>query len=394
MTAQPSTTSTRGPAFPIDLGSIRSMIQFRFTLFDAYIDVNGLPTFVVGMEPVKHKFLELLLDLANHNLSAKIRNVSGKLVISVFPKPNLGQPRNQINLTLFLATIGTVLAASYVIMFNVPVLGFTLFNIDPKLAPVLFANVSRMGQVLILAIGIIGISGLHELGHVVAARHHKMNASLPYFIPVPPPSPFGTFGAVISLRAPPKNRDQLFDLGFSGPLAGFLATVVLAIVMFLSAPIFSNEQIAPLIAAKLLVNTSWPNQPMLLDLLSEIGFGNAPAGYTAILPPFSLAVEFGALITFLNLLPVWQLDGGHVSRAVLGDKGHKIVALVAFAIMILVGAWVFAALLIGIMFLSRRPLEGLEPLDDISPLSNSRKALFGLSLVMLALSVFVITSAF
>jgi membrane-associated protease RseP (regulator of RpoE activity) len=366
------------------------MIEYRFTLLDAYVDVNELPTFVVAQEPVKQKFLELLHDLGNHNLMAKIRRVSGKLVISVFPKPKIGRPRNRINLALFLATVGTVLVFGYTSMFSVVVFGFALSNVDPRLTAALFGNSNLTWQILILAAGIVGIAGLHELGHVVAARHNRMDATLPYFIPVPPPFPFGTFGAVISLRAPPKNRDQLFDLGFSGPLAGFLATVGVTIVMILTSPIITQQQAAPLIAAKLLQTTSWPHEPLLFDLLSQIGLRTVPAGDVLVFTQFGIAAEFGALITFLNLLPVWQLDGGHISRAVFGNKGHKVTALVAFAILVLAGYWGFAVLLIVLMFLSRRPLEGIEPLDDLSPLSNTRKVLFALSLVMLILSLFVI----
>lgn len=81
------------PMFQIDFGSIRSMLDYRFTVLDAYVDVNGLPTFVVVQEPIKRKFLELLDDLRNHNLSAKVRQVSGKLIISIFPKRQLASPQ-------------------------------------------------------------------------------------------------------------------------------------------------------------------------------------------------------------------------------------------------------------------------------------------------------------
>jgi len=378
------------PQGTIDFGSIRNMIEYRFTLLDAYIDVNGLPIFVVAQEPVKKKFVELLRDLANHNLMANIRKVSGKLVISVFPKPNLRRPKNWINIALFLCTIATVLVFSYTSMFSVSVFGYSLSKVDPRLTAALFGNSNLTLQIIILAAGIIGISGLHESGHVLAARHHKMDATFPYFIPVPPPFPFGTFGAIINLRAPPINRDQLFDLGFSGPLAGFLATVAVVIVMILTAPILTQQQVAPLMAAKLLQSTSWPYEPMLFDLMNQIIPRTAPNGDVLVFTQLEIAAEFGALITFLNLLPVWQLDGGHISRAVFGDKGHKVAALVAFGVLLSAGYWGFAALLIVFMFLSRRPLEGLEPLDDISPLSNARKGLFALSLVMLALSIFVI----
>jgi membrane-associated protease RseP (regulator of RpoE activity) len=95
-------------------------------------------------------------------------------------------------------------------------------------------------------------------------------------------------------------------------------------------------------------------------------------------------------VTFLNLLPVWQLDGGHIVRATLGNRGHKASAIVAFGILALAGYWIFGAFLLVFMFLTRRPFEGLEPLDDISPLSNSRKILFVLSLAMLALSFVIL----
>ena len=390
MTGQPSSATQGGPAFPIDLGSIRSMIQYRFTLLDAYIDVNALPTFIVADEPVKDKFLELLRDLENHNLTAKLRRVSGKLVISVIPKPNLGTPQNRMNLILFIATIGTVLVFAYTATFSVSLLGFTLSSIDPRLTLALYGDSNLIFQVVLLAAGILGISGLHELGHVVAARRHRMDATLPYFIPVPPPFYFGTFGAVIGLRGPPKNRDQLFDLGFSGPLVGFLATIGVVIMMILTAPLISQQQATTLIAAKLLQTSSWPYEPFLFDLLSQLIPRPVPSGEVLVYSQLVIAAEFGALITFLNLLPIWQLDGGHISRAVLGVRGHKVTAIVAFAILVLTQYYGFAILLAVFMFLSRRPLEGLEPLDDVSPLSTVRKGLFGLSLVMLLLSLFLI----
>jgi membrane-associated protease RseP (regulator of RpoE activity) len=364
--------------FPIDFGSIRSMLEYRFTVLDAYVDVNGLPTFVVANEPVKDKFRELLHDLANHALMAKVRRVSDKLVISVFPKPILGKPRRRINLLLFLATIATVSVASY----------WNIFSVDPRLAAVMFSGFSATNQAVALAAGILGIIALHELGHVLAVRYHKMDATLPYFIPGPPP--IGTFGAMISLRGPPTNRDQLFDLGFSGPITGFVVVLFVAIVAILTSPIITGQQATQLLGAKLLQYNSWPNEPFFLDLLTQTSLRVVPAGQVLVLTQVVFAAEVGALITFLNLLPVWQLDGGHITRATLGPQGHKATALVAFGILFLAGYWPFALLLLVFMFISRRPLEGLEPLDDISPLSNSRKVLFALALVILALSFVIL----
>jgi Zn-dependent protease len=377
VSSNPSTSvaQTALPTFPLDFGSIRSMVEYRFAVLDSYVDVNGLPTFTASLEPMKTKFVELLHDLANHNLTAKISKVSEKLVIQVFPKPRLGKPRTTINLALFLATLVTVSIASYFYTQG--------FFTDPRLAAVLFRSSDFWWQVLALAISIIGIVGIHETGHVIAARHHKMDATLPYFVPAPPP--IGTFGAVISLRSPPGNRDQLFDLGFSGPLAGFLALIVVALFALASAPAITLEQANALFAAKLLTTVNWPNEPLLLETLGQTGLGTAPVGYVSVLTGVVFAVQIGALITFLNLLPVWQLDGGHITRATLGSHGHKITALAAFAILVIANYWGFAVLLLIFMFLSRRPLEGVEPLDDLSPLSASRKALFFLALVMLVL---------
>jgi membrane-associated protease RseP (regulator of RpoE activity) len=366
------------PSFPIDLGSLRNMIEYRFTLLDSYVDVNGLPTFVVENGPMKAKFRELLGDLANHDLVAKIQRVSDKLVISVFPKPNLGQPRRMINLVLFFVTVITVGIASY----------YGIFNLDPRLAAFMFSDLNATGQMIALAAGILSIIGLHELGHVAAVRHHKMDATLPYFVPGPPP--FGTFGAVISLRGPPANRDQLFDLGFSGPVTGFVVMIIVAVIAFFISPTITSQQASQLFGANLLQSGSWPNVPYVLELLAQSGLRTIPPGQTLVWSQVAFAAEIGALVTFLNLLPVWQLDGGHIVRATLGDKGHKATALLAFAILVLAGYWAFAVILVVFMFLSRRPLEGLEPLDDISPLSTSRKLLFALSLVMLALTFVIL----
>jgi membrane-associated protease RseP (regulator of RpoE activity) len=354
------------------------MIEYRFNLLDSYVDTSGLATFTVVQEQVKEKFQELLHDLANHNLMASIQKVADKLVISVFPKPKLSQPRKAVNLALFLATVATVSLASY----------FYITAIDPRVSTILFTGSGASQQMMVFAISILGIVGLHETGHLLAVRHHKMDATLPYFVPAPPP--IGTFGAMISLRGAPANRDQLFDLGFSGPIAGFMATLAVGIFMIVTAPVVSAAQLEGLMAEKLLESAAWPNVPLLVELIQQAGLRTPSPGYVMVLPSVFFAVQVGALITFLNLLPVWQLDGGHISRATLGDRGHRFGALLGFAVLIAAGFWPFALLLIIFMFASRRPLQGVIPLDDISPLSNSRRILFGASLVILGLSFVIL----
>jgi membrane-associated protease RseP (regulator of RpoE activity) len=264
-----------------------------------------------------------------------------------------------------------------------------IFDVDPRLTSALFSGSNLGVQVVILAVSILGIVGIHETGHVLATRHHKMDATLPYFVPAPPPFPFGTFGAVISLRGPPGNRDQLFDLGFSGPIAGFLATIIVALFAYLTAPLISDQQAQVLLQANLLSINNWPKEPLFLDVITGIGLRIVPPGQIMVLTQVAFAAEVGALITFLNILPVWQLDGGHIARATFGDKGHKLIALVGFSILFLTGYWGFALLLLVFMLISRRPFEGVEPLDDVSPLSKSRKALFAAALAMLVFCFFI-----
>ena len=384
MTSEPTPTAIPTmPTFPLDFGSIRNMIDYRFTVLDAYIDVNGLPTFQVSSESMKSKFQMLLRDLANHRLLAKISKVSDKLVISVFPKPHLRPPNKRVNLLMLLATAIAVGYAAYEVIFTQ-----LLFPSDPRISNIMNANLTPADQVVLLVVGILAIFGLHESGHVVAIRHHKMDATLPYFIPGPPPA--GTFGAFIQLRSPPANRDQLFDLGFSGPVTGFAVIVVVAIVALYISPTITTQQATQLFGAKLLQTVSWPNEPYLLDLLFQFGWPPVSPGDTVVLSKVTWAVYVGALVTFLNLLPAWQLDGGHIFRATLGRHGHIAATIAALGILVVTGYFVFAVLIGFFMFASRRPFEGLEPLDDISPLSLPRKLLFLAAVAMLALSFWIL----
>ncbi len=237
-------------------------------------------------------------------------------------------------------------------------------------------------QALIFTICLFGIIGVHEFGHILACRSHGMDFSLPYFIPGPPP--FGTFGAVVSLRSPPRNRDELFDTGFAGPIAGFLATILVTIVSLKLGFMVSFEQALAWEKENLVTMASWPSYPLLFDILTPL-IRPIPSGYSLILTQIEFAAWVGALVTFLNILPIWQLDGGHLSRAMFGARGHKIASIIGLVILIIAGYWFFAILILFWMFGSRRGFVGAEPLDDVSPLSPSRRILYLITLVILVL---------
>ena len=391
----PLTSSQTGiPAYTgPSLESIKTIVATEFQVRDAFLDPYGIPTVQVSPEPAKDKFQQLLSQLLPQGLIAAIRSMPEGLTIKVFQKPKVKPSRQTINLGLFLATVATVFIAGYYLwttgLFGNATLQRALTAIiEPSANPYVKAGM--------FAGALLSIIGLHEFGHKAAARHHKMDATLPYFVPGPPP--IGTFGALISLKSPPANRDQLFDLGLSGPVVGFIVTVTVAVLAAAIGLLPSAAQLTQLdswnqmCGAQLGVSgcfqnidfSIWPGQPMILILISLATASFRPG--VVLDNQLFFAAQIGALLTFLNIVPAWQLDGGHISRAVFGAEGHRVASVIGLLLLFLSGYWTFGILILAFMFFSRRGLAGVEPLDDISPVSNSRKILYVLALVMLFLT--------
>lgn len=372
---QPATQTTFAVYVGPPLETLRSMVAAQFHVRDAFLDPYGVPTFQISAEPVKTKFKTLLNELAQQRLVAAIRGSGDTFTIKVFQKPQAKPSRILINLVLFFATLGSVFYAGYIIWG-----GF---------ANVVAPEASSYLKGAEFAAGLLAIVGLHEFGHKAATRHHKLDATLPYFIPGPPPFvPFGTFGALISLREPPANRDQLFDLGLSGPVVGFIVTVIVGLLWIVSGVPLSDGQVAALAAKGQITSGGWPIQPALLILIENLGSVIRPdaAPGTLIYSQLFFAAQIGALLTFLNMVPAWQLDGGHISRAVFGAAGHRIATIIGIIGFLLTGYLGFAILLLFFISISRRGLTGVEPLDDVSPISTSRKIVYLLSFAILGLT--------
>ncbi len=335
----------------------------------------------------------MLEQLRQQGLIAAIRGTADGLTIKVFQKSQVKPSNKNINLGLFLATIATVFLAGYYLwtagVYGSQVLQQQLIAIvDPAANPYLKAG--------LFAGGLLSIIGLHEFGHKAAARHHKMDATLPYFVPGPPP--IGTFGALISLKSPPANRDQLFDLGLSGPVVGFAVTIAVAALSVLIGILPNASQStqlaqwsstcgAQLGTSGCLSNIDfsiWPGQPLILIIISQLTSMVRPG--VLLDGQLFFAAQIGALLTFLNIVPAWQLDGGHISRAVFGAEVHKVASVIGLLLLFFAGYWTFGILILAFMFFSRRGFAGVEPLDDISPVSNSRKLLYILALGMLLLT--------
>ena len=183
---------------------------------------------------------------------------------------------------------------------------------------------------------ILGVLAVHEFGHYVMIRYHDVDASLPYFIPFP--SLIGTMGAVIRMRGRIPNRKALFDIGVSGPLAGLLATMVVTVIGLHLDPITVPQRVLEGSSTSLRFN-----DPLLLVILAELT--GQPLSYsdpTLAANPVIFGGWVGMFVTFLNLLPVGQFDGGHIVRAILGPRQETVAAGVPAALFGLAGYLYFA----------------------------------------------------
>ena len=196
---------------------------------------------------------------------------------------------------------------------------------------------------------LLGILVIHEMGHYVLARIHRMPASFPLFIPGPPQF-IGTFGAVIRMRSPIMRRRALFDIGVAGPIAGFVAAVVAIIVGLSFSYVVPKEHAFGLQLG----------EPLLLQGFAWLMFGPIPPTHDLVLHPIAFAAWFGFFVTAINLLPLGQLDGGHVAFAVLGEQQRR-VAYITVPILLYLGltgwpGWIVWVGMAGIMGLAHPPV--------------------------------------
>jgi membrane-associated protease RseP (regulator of RpoE activity) len=221
---------------------------------------------------------------------------------------------------------------------------------------------------------ILAILGCHELGHYLACRYYNVDASLPFFIP----APFlltGTMGAFIRIREPIPSKRMLFDIGIAGPLAGFLVAVPALIVgLSMSRVVLLPQDFTGLSLG----------EPPLFKLASRLIWGPVGDNYSVNLHPMGFAAWFGLLATALNLFPIGQLDGGHISYAVLGRKS-SVVTLVMLAIALVLAyfssSWlVWTALMIGMLFMFGR--HHPRTFDENEPLDRTRTMLAIVALVI------------
>ncbi len=399
----------------LSIGELRGIVEKEFKIVKSYYAMGtNIPTFIVerigDAKKLNGAFNRVQEEVSSKETFALLREVvkterlkldtSKYLSLKFIPARKEGKSRTWLNVVLLIATIGTVFIAAT----------FNLWS-DPLYFPNFINTMPGLFFLISYTLAILGIIGIHELGHLFAARRHRIKSTLPFFIPFIPP--IGTMGAVIIQKTPPKNRDELFDLGLSGPLAGFIISLIVAIIGFLISGIFLKMDYmsalmtiysrlpiwlaGPPIHDWVNVSSNSPD-PLIFYLLSWaltkspvsvsptalnlIAFNNSSM-YVTVLHTITFAAWIGFFVTGLNLMPISQLDGGHVIRALLGNKYYKYASYVALVVLFLIN-FIFAILVLA---LSRFNLTHPGPLNDVTPLSKSRKIISIVFFVILVMTI-------
>jgi membrane-associated protease RseP (regulator of RpoE activity) len=334
---------------------IQQMVASEFTIEEGFIEYNT-PTFYVKQQPtLKQAFMRLYRQFDPKQLIPILRKRGDRAMLQVVSKPPIKPGNPLINVILLVATIGTTFYTGYIIS------GETAGS---------FVSAALFSAAL------MSILGAHEMAHKLTANRHGVEASYPYFIPGLP-----TFGAVIQQKSLAPNRDALFDLGFSGPIVGFIVAVLVSLI--------GIPWSTPEIVVELPLGVIQP--PILFDFLASIllKFETPSSGFLLIvLHPVAYAGYIGMIVTMLNLMPIGQLDGGHVAHVLLGEKVRTVLSIVAIISLLFV-AWPMALIA---YFLSR--VRHPDALDAVSPVSRTRKFASIVLIVVFVLSIAPVMSLF
>jgi len=317
-------------------------------------------------------------DLLAEGIYAHLEITRRKYLLKLL-RSNPTNKRNKfvLNFFLFLATI-----------FTTTFTGALLQDVDPLLS---YKNLLSGAN---YSFALMTILFVHEMGHYITARLYKVKVSLPYFIPLFMPAFHpGTMGAFIKMRSSIPSKKALFDIGIAGPLSGFVVSVIFMSVGLMRLP--SATGVQHYLAA---INPNGLNEAfdlmlghtILYDFLSRLFGAQYLPMNTLFRFPFIFAGWLGLLVTSLNLMPIGQLDGGHITYAMFGERAHKI-ALIAFALLIVLNlflisnynsyVWVLWSLLILFFIRFHHP----PTLNDFQNLGTGRKLLGWLAILIFIL---------
>ena len=346
-----------------DIEQIKGAVAKYFPIYNTQVNFDMVSMSChVDETTLEENFENLRKDLKSMAYIPMITHERGEHVLHVVKSPPAKFRGPWLNLILLIATIGSTIFA-----------GAALWSATFDTGS--FLTMENLGNgALYFALPLMMILSVHEMAHYMAAKKHGVAASLPFFIPAP--FILGTLGAFISIREPIPSKKALLDIGFAGPIAGFLIAIpILCIGLVLSGDVPVPVQNETIQGGTMLIGTSALFEAFMVLFQLPNGAG---------IHPLAFAGWVGFFVTALNLLPVGQLDGGHIARALLGDfsrwAGYGAIGAMLVLGLLYSGTWLFFALLIMFMGLRHPP-----PLNDVTILSNGRKAVGVAAALMLVL---------
>ena len=352
---------------PEELDSkLREFYSLRF------VETRGDMFVYVVEDVVERDFERVLNEVESVGYWIALRKGSeGETYLFAFPAQEPKRSSNVMAVILLLATIFTTLMAGYLL---------SLGYISMLKAVGLSRNLNPYVDAVAFSASVMGILGTHEMAHKIAAKRHGIRATFPYFIPFP--NILGTLGAMIRIKSPIPTRDAAIDVGASGPIAGFLVAIPVTIIGLHLSAVVPASAVSAVSSGKGL----YIGQNLLMLFLENVVL-NVPKNSVLLLHPIAIAGWVGILVTFLNLIPAAQLDGGHIAGAILGERLHRYFTIgLALTMMFMAPLW-YGWLIWGILVMVMGLMGNPGPLDGLSPISKKRK------LIIVAIVIIFILSA-
>jgi membrane-associated protease RseP (regulator of RpoE activity)/DNA-directed RNA polymerase subunit RPC12/RpoP len=353
----------------INMEKIEKLVSTYFTYTEYKVEDSVI---IFKVQPFVHDFETVRNAFESQGYYPFLRKKQDQHFLILAERVKQGSPNIMWNVLLLVATIASTLFAGY---------SLSLSMVEEGLMTNVWAGAVSFSAAIMF------ILGTHEMGHKYASYRNGVDATWPYFIPMP----FfiiGTMGAVIKSRSPMPNSNSMIQLGASGPLCGFLVAVPLFILGLKLSYVVPHLE--PAAEQGMMV---YFGQSLLTGFLGDLLL-KVPEGHGLMLHPVGIAAWAALLVTSVNLIPIGQLDGGHIARALLGEKVHRIVSHVLIGVMVVMGfpyynplfvweGWFVWALLL--YFVIMRAGSG-GAMNELQPISGFNKVL-----ALAALTVFVLT---
>jgi len=328
-----------------NLAKVEAIVNKNFSVIDFDITDDRMQ-FEVETDDTKNSFANVYHELWRRGYLTTLRKRGSDLMLLVMKFPRIKKDNIWINVGLILATIATTFLAGY-----------------------FWLTENNVFEAALFAGALLVILSSHEIGHKIAAWRNGVATTLPYYIPAP--TFIGTFGAFIKVKSPIPTKEALVEMGATGPLLGFLFALPITVAGLMLSKPTGGEIYLPM--------------PISFALLSFAKFGTV--NYTLNLHPLAFAGLIGMFVTWLNLIPAGQLDGGHVARGMLNADRHYQLTKWTGIGLIALGLFWLPLFMWGILILLLFRSPHMGALDDISPLSRRQKLLAAVAFTVFILCI-------